>query len=233
MMINFPTTVIDDYFEDPHGVYKLAQSDKITWFRSGNGAWPGVRSQPIHELDNAFFTYMMKKFLYTFYTHDNLMKSNFSFEATSFFQRIEGDWSTGWIHSDHPDICTKIIYLTPNANPESGTSIYSKKSLNTESKWEDIKQAYYLGKISKEEAEIARIKNNEGFVEETFVANKFNRAIAFDSHLWHGAKDLNNTEERLTIVTFIHSIVIDSKPISRMRQVQLFRDSEQPKLDIV
>ena len=32
MMINFPTTVIDDYFEDPHGVYKLAQSDKITWF---------------------------------------------------------------------------------------------------------------------------------------------------------------------------------------------------------
>ena len=140
-MINFPTTVIDDYFEDPHGVYKLAQSDKITWFRSGNGAWPGVRSQPIHELDNAFFTYMMKKFLYTFYTHDNLMKSNFSFEATSFFQRIEGDWSTGWIHSDHPDICTKIIYLTPNANPESGTSIYSKKSLNTESKWEDVKQA--------------------------------------------------------------------------------------------
>ena len=68
MMINFPTTVIDDYFEDPHGVYKLAQSDRITWYRSGNGAWPGVRSQPIHELDNAFFTYMMKKFLYTFYT---------------------------------------------------------------------------------------------------------------------------------------------------------------------
>ena len=82
MMINFPTTVIDDYFEDPHGVYKLAQSDKITWYRSGNGRGCVL---PIHELDNAFFTYMMKKFIHS-YTHDNLI--SLTLFRTTFLQRI-------------------------------------------------------------------------------------------------------------------------------------------------
>jgi hypothetical protein len=107
--------------------------------------------------------------------------------------------------------------------------------MNTSSKYNDWKRKYYRGEISKEEQDPYMKLNNEGFVEDCFFSNKYNRVIGFDSHIWHGVKDFatNTEEERLTIVTFIHQVVANGLPVTRMRSVPLTRDNGLPQLDIV
>ena len=38
----FPTTVVDDFFDNPHDVRKLALSTKF--YPNKDGRWPGARS---------------------------------------------------------------------------------------------------------------------------------------------------------------------------------------------
>ena len=234
-MIHFPTTVIDDFYDRPDDVVKMAQSDKIEWRPHESGNWPGVRSQPIHTLDMEFWSWTIKKYLNCFWPNEELTRMNIQFNATSFFQRIPSKYTQGWIHSDYPDIHTMIHYLTPDADPKSGTALYVPKNMNTSSKYNDWKRKYYRGEISKEEQDPYMKLNNEGFVEDCFFSNKYNRVIGFDSHIWHGVKDFatNTEEERLTIVTFIHQVVANGLPVTRMRSVPLTRDNGLPQLDIV
>ena len=60
-MINFPTTVIDNFFDNPDEVVKMAASDKIEWRPSPEGRFPGLRSQPLHMLDEEFWDYFLFK----------------------------------------------------------------------------------------------------------------------------------------------------------------------------
>ena len=221
-MIHFPTTVLNDFFEDPQGVIDISKSDKVVWTPSDNGAWPGTRSQPIHDLDKDLYIFLVKKYLTTFFNSEDM--STINFNATSIFHRIESKWESGWIHSDFPDIHTFIIYLTPNANPKSGTGLYTPKNIHMEVLHNDIKKQYYLGEISKDEAEQARLEHNQQFDPDTMVYNRFNRLVGFDSHQWHGVEAFDTgTEERLTLVTFIHQLSCPPSAYQRMKAVCLFR----------
>jgi hypothetical protein len=234
-MIHFPTNVIDNFCDNPDEVVKMAQSDKIEWHKHESGNWPGMRSQPLHILDKEFWANMIKKYLNVFWTNDEMNSQDIRFEASSFFQRISSEYTNGWIHSDFPDVHTTILYLTPNADPKSGTAIYMPRNINTQVKHTDMKQKYYRGEISKEEQQPYLEEHNKGFIEDCFFANKYNRQIGFDSRLWHGVKefDTNTKEERLTIVTFIHKVIAHGLPMNRMRNVPLTRDLNLPQLDIV
>jgi len=226
-MIHFPTTVLNNFFEDPHGVIDIAKGDNINWLPAPEGAWPGVRSQPLHDIDRDLYIFIMKKYLTTFFDVEDM--STINFNATSIFHKIESKWESGWIHSDSPDIHTFIIYLTPNADPKSGTGLYTPKNiqqkvLHTST---SIKKKYYLGEISKDEAEPARLEHNAQFDPDTMVYNRFNRLVGFDSHQWHGVEAFNTgTEERLTLVTFIHQLSCPPTAYQRMKAVRLFRGEE-------
>lgn len=218
-MITFPTVVVDDFWPNPDEVVNLAYSDKITWSPSG-GPWPGLRSQAVHEVDEGFFAWTQKKYFTLFWPNSELMNMGMTFKASSFFQRIPAGGG-GWIHSDFPDVHTVIHYLSKDADGRSGTGIYRPKSLETSAKHSDVKRKVYNGEITVEEGEKYRCANNDGFVEEMFVANKFNRCIGFDSSLWHGVRDFDTAtgEDRLTMVTFFHSIVANGFPMNRFRSV--------------
>lgn len=234
-MIHFPTTVIDNFFDAPDDVVKMAKSDKIEWRPHESGNWPGYRSQPIHLLDEEFWAWMQKKYFTSFWTNDEMNNQHIRFEATSFFQRIPSQYKHGWIHSDFPDMHTTIIYLTPDAHPKSGTSLYKPINMNTQCQFTDIKQKYYRGEITIDEQQPYQDKHNAGFIEDCFFANKYNRMIGFDSHIWHGVKDFgtDTQDDRLTIVTFMHKVIASGLPMNRIRSVPLTRDNGRPQLDIV
>ena len=65
-----------------------------------------------------------------------------------------------------------------------------------------------------------RKENNEQFIESIVVKNKFNRLIAFDSHLYHSAEgiDDDDTHDRLTLVFFIEKLNVDEYPLQRLRR---------------
>jgi len=227
-MIHFPTTVLNNFFEDPHGVIDIAKGDSVVWSHSensnsqANGSWPGVRSQPLHEIDNDLYIYLMNKYLYTFFDDEDM--ATITYNAISVFHKIAPKWANGWIHNDFPDIHTFIIYLTPDADPKSGTGLYTPKNIHQKLLHSKTKKQYNLGEISKDEAEPARLEHNQQFDPDTMVYNRFNRLVGFDSHQWHGVESYDTgTEERLTLITFINKLSCPPSSYQRMKAVQLFR----------
>ena len=225
MMLNFPTTIIDDFFENVDDVLNIAYSDKVDWKPAEDGSWPGIRSQKIVDIDSHFFHFYMKKFLNIYYTHEDIKEQDISFKSKSYFHRADPKVPSGYIHSDFPVCCTSLIYLTRNADVRAGTSFYTKKDINEynfNGEWRENKLKYYSSQITPEEAEPYIKHNNSNFVKDTWVGYKFNRFLNFDSHIWHGVEDYNSNtdEERLTMVTFVDAITVDNKPITRMRQIQ-------------
>ena len=224
-MINFPTTIIDDFLDEPFEFRKLAYSDKVEWTKDEGGRWPGMRSSSLREIDNELCDWLMQKYLLIFWNESRInMKSN------SFFQRIPSNVESGWIHLDNVrNIHTFIIYLNPKPNPKSGTSLFhpTNNAVTTYGHL-DIKSKYYKGEISKEQERPYLLDHQSNFIEDIFVPNKFNRLFGFDGHLWHGVKryDQDEHEDRLTLITFIEDLTTTRTPINRSKSFTLMRSDK-------
>tara|TARA_R100000742_G_C4266842_1_gene84962 strand:+ start:565 stop:1251 length:687 start_codon:yes stop_codon:yes gene_type:complete len=215
----FPTTIIDNFLPDPNWVRDFALSDKIEWHTDEKGMWPGERSQMLFEVDNNLFQFIMQRYLTHFYSPDDLDKVTFT--ARMQFQKINASYDKGWIHSDHPFISTFILYLTPDANPKSGTGLYSPKNLQSGIKHLAEKRK---GFIAGEKVDQYRQAHNDQFFQNTFVSNVYNRLVSFDSSLWHGVEDFKNDEDRLTLVMFLQDLTGPATTIQRARALPFMRD---------
>ena len=91
--------VIDNFFNNFKDVEKFAGSLKYT--HSGDGRWPGYRSEPIHKINYDFFFTQNVKALYP-------MNYRSIHNARMFFQTIPFEGS-GFIHQDDNEI-SSIIY---------------------------------------------------------------------------------------------------------------------------
>jgi len=215
----FPTTIVDGFLPDPDAVRNFALSDKIEWHSDEDGKWPGLRSQMLFEVDEALFQFIMERYLSHFYNRDDMNKV--TFVSRMQFQRVNAAYDKGWIHSDHPFISTFILYLTPDANPKSGTGLYTAKDLSSGIKHIDKKiHAFTAG----ENVEQYREDHNAQFVQNTFVSNVYNRLLSFDSSLWHGVEDFKNDEDRLTLVMFLQELTGPPSTLQRTRSIPLLRD---------
>lgn len=206
-----PVTVLDNFLPNPDLWVDLANS--ISYTKSNTGNWPGERSEPIEIIHPNAFRILCERFFSIFY---KLEDENISWKVTARFQKITSS-GEGWVHYDK-DIISGIVYLSKNANPSSGTAIYTPKTLNTllntDKKMECIKNNNLDG--NKE----AREANNSNFEESIVVSNVFNRLVAFDSNIPHRARNYySNDEGRLTLVFFIEKLLCESTPVYRSRKV--------------
>ena len=201
-MVHFPNVCIDNFFKQPEEIIKYA--DSLEYFNDPNGNFPGQRSKALHQLNLEFHSFVCSKYLRCFYTDDQI-KHQLKFKSTSYFQKIGKDSGNGWIHSDDLNLHTQIVYLSPNASLEEGTSLFVPNSLVTSEIGHEIKKKFYLKEIDYEEAEKHRIANNERFTETVRFANVYNRCIGFDASQWHSANRLDQGE-RLTLITFWEEI---------------------------
>ena len=111
------------------------------------------------------------------------------------------------------------MYLSPDADLSSGTSIYKPKTgvgpmITTRNNVK--KREFNLGKLNKEEAEKFRVESNNDFEETIRFSNVYNRSIGFDSSYWHCANDFSiNKEPRLTLIIFWYEIFSGQSGIQR------------------
>jgi uncharacterized iron-regulated protein len=150
-----------------------------------------------------------------------------SWEVTMNFQLVPKDYDSGWIHSDENDSqITGIIYLSPNANLNGGTSIYRDKSnlVQPISVNNEFKKDSYLKKISIQEAKKNKEDHNSQYEETIRVSNVYNRLISFDSQLIHGAQEFfgEGEESRLTLVFFVKKLFVNNTPIGRVRRMMTY-----------
>lgn len=209
-----PLTVVDNFLDNPDMMRELAMT--LSYSKDPNGEWPGVRSDSLYNIDQEIFDLLTKKFFSLFFDIKNI-----GWRVEARFQKVSKEYGSGWAHTDVGPIITGIIYLDPNPAQDSGTTILEKKQLNSNSVINNVdKVKFYQGNIDKQDAEISREHSNNNFSSGITVQSKYNRLLAFDSHLIHAAGKFygNDDSERLTLVFFVFDISTAKTPIYRSKQ---------------
>lgn len=211
----FPTTIIDGFFDYPDSIREfglnLLQQETIS-----QKGFPGKRSRPLHEVNMNFYLELCNRFLTIFFIDNERL----SWFANAHFQIVDERYGSGWVHRDD-GVATAVVYLTPNTNKSIGTSIYDKKDIMSDIILSDQIQEKEKSFIKKKNNVKARELSNSGFKEVIRVDGLYNRALLFDSNLYHAAHDFIGNDDssgRLTLVIFFTDISVGSQyyPIPRL-----------------
>jgi hypothetical protein len=217
--LHFPITVVDDFFEYPDEVREFALQQE--YFSDVENKWPGKRTKSLHGLNSVFFNNTINKVFSLFY---NLEKINISWVTKAHFQKVDGKYQKGWIHTDF-NICTGIVYLSKSKN-KCGTTIYRPiDPINTILKNTDKKCESFNDTDLIPNTNDFMLENNKQFRPTVTVQEEYNRLVLFDGNLFHGANEFYGDEDdstRLTLVFFIEQIHVYEEgsvfPVPRMRK---------------
>jgi hypothetical protein len=229
----FPA-VVDNFFSEPDIIRKWVND--LPMQKTLEGQWPGYRSPALHTIDSHFSNTLILKALSTYF---NLRYENFTWEDSNVSFSVIEPYDTnkdssknkGWVHIDTNSDVAGVIYLTPNADLNSGTSLYQpkpefEKDISFFKQYEEKKAFYGDGKISDKDY-ITAIENfNNKFTETVNVKNVYNRMIIYDSRIFHKANNfITGDTNRLTLVFFVKGLKIDKKPLSKIRDKENFDNS--------
>lgn len=212
MNVAFPTTIVDGFFENPDTVVDFANT--LSFEADPDGAWPGVRSKNLMDIDRGLFEYIGRRIFGIYY---DMKKENLHFSFDMYFQKVFSKYKQGWAHRDAAQISC-IIFLNKKYNLDSGTSICRLKDHTLEIPPIDngVKQAFYKGFVDSDDAQ--RIEHNNFYEDTIIVKNVYNRLLIFDSSFVHRAQEFSYVDEdRLTLAIFGHGIIGPITPISRMK----------------
>jgi hypothetical protein len=207
----FPSICVDNFFNDPRNVIKIADSCEYNKEKTV----PGTRSLPLHQTHYDFYNYFNVKILSILYPND---VKDIIYKSLSMFQRIPSSMKyDGWVHKDEDRILTSIIYLS---NSTAGTSIYKPKNpFFTPDGLDGEKHEYFLNYQNYKGDDLQRIKEkrnkwNNYYEETVSFKGQFNRMICFDAHEYHAAHIHEGEEDRLTLITFFDEIKLNGKKIN-------------------
>ena len=221
---NFFPVVVDDFFNDPEMIVDYGKS--LRKEQAGYPAQPGLRSKSLWEINEHLARAIMLKIMSCYYdleyTNLSWEMSDMRFQEVPRFSENKNDVrNKGWIHQDDEfgDMfqLAGLIYLTPDIDPDSGTSLYNAKSNNYHKIYsKDV--LYKDGSFDREEHTKSQIKQEENFEEKLRVQNIFNRLIAYDTSEWHRANSYYNgdgKDARLTLGFFVGKI--NPTPLKRIK----------------
>jgi len=222
---NFYSVCVDDFFTNPNDIRNFGLNLKKE--PDAEGKWPGKRSFILHDIDEKFANELILKVFSTYidlkYTSVSWKESQVMFQEISPFKNDV--INKGWIHQDTGMQLAFVIYLTPDADPNSGTSLFRIKK--------EVQKSFYHKRHYEKEQLLKgenvnvneynkAISDNEDLFEETTkFSNVYNRMIAYDSNEFHRANSfVTNSENRLTIVGFINGIEMEEMPLERVRKIE-------------
>ena len=135
----------------------------------------------------------------------------------------------GWIHVDDNQTFAGVVYLTPNINPNSGTSIFRLKDEYSDFNIHDLdvtpkieryrNDIFEKNKLLKLETDIKKTLDYmyKRFELVTEVKNIYNRCVIFDSNQYHTANEYyTDGEERLTFVYFFKNVKSTVLPLEKI-----------------
>lgn len=244
MIKYFPTTIVDNFFEEPKEVVKFA--NKQNFIINKQGFFPGKRTQALHILHEKFFNSVLSKIInlhFDFSTHTVYWEN-----VEMYFQKIkpysedkQSLINKGLIHKDGDYPLVGLIYLNEDADLDSGMSIFRptgkhKEDIAKTERLLEKKQDIY----KKENPTSSDLKDlekliqdiNYGFEETLKVNNVFNRLVSYNGNDFHGANNFmaNKEEEKLILVFFIGGIKASGfYPIQRMNNQKINLDDNKKK----
>ena len=199
--------IVDDFFSFPCKIRdygKQLAKEKVS-------DKPGLRSKQLWEINPNLHNEILKKVLSCYFDLD-YMNISWKLSNCSFHETPPGH---GFIHQDNtvrqpgePDNeVAGLIYLTPDIDPDAGTSLWNLKP----------------DEIVKPQHNQSQEAHNEKFTEKLRVQNFFNRMIAYDSSEWHASNGewIEGKDARLTLAFFIGGIEVSQFPLERTKNFEI------------
>lgn len=221
---SFPVLCQDNFFDNPDEIREYALS--LDYKTSEDGRWPGKRTAALHTFNSKLNAEILLKVFSNYFDFHagcalNWKESYVCFQKVKPYTNVkECVENRGWIHSDTAGFAG-LIYLTPDASKESGTSLYElKKEYKDIDTTEFLKDIDELKKLYKgEQYDVNKLdkdyeKLTKHFDKVIEVKNVYNRMISYDGGNWHSAGDFID-DERLTLVFFVNDIMSSPTPYQR------------------
>lgn len=217
----YPVTVINDFYDKPDEIRKYALAQKYTYCHEMNEidyVFPGSRTKELRDLSFSLYEKVCKRLISVFHIpeHDTMR-----WQINTSFQIVEEKYGSGLIHQDQNTIFAGVLYLTPNAPLNSGTSLFRKNTTYNDKEYQQL---------IRENDE--HFKKNEPidytyhamFDEVVRVNNVYNTLILFEGDIHHCANQFfgdKKSNARLAQVFFITKIDANKEssfPILRMKK---------------
>jgi len=212
----FFSVCVDNFFKDPDSIREFALS--LPKEPDPVGGWPGFRTTVLQDIDREFWNILILKSLSTYFDlkHDNIKweDSRVVFQLIPPYSGKKNNGSNvGWIHKDVGFDLAGLIYLTPDADPDSGTSLFNLKKEKEDIFLDNMRQsAKHMWKKERDKiSEEDYIKQlnawNENFIEKNRFQNIYNRLIMYDAQEFHRANNFyTGSSDRLTCVFFLKGV---------------------------
>lgn len=227
--MNFPITVIDDFYDNPQEIVKFAQSLPYDHPCNGQGIWFGNQTKSLHEIDPIFFETFCKKLFSIFFDFSKEPSVQWQVDTRfSKIPRINNNIADQlWIHQDEGELIAGVIYLNDVTTSSGGTSIYHLISEYEELDLSLQKEFYTNPEIILDDSsKLYRYKqllfrHFKNFRETTAIKNTFNRMVCYDANNYHNIKSVNvdDCDYRLTQVFFVRNLQGVNYPVSRSKQI--------------
>jgi len=220
----YPVTVIADFYENPDEIRKYALAQKYTYCHEIHGieyVFPGSRTRDLKDLSQSLYEKVCKKLISVFHIpeHDVMR-----WQINTSFQIVEGEYGHGLIHQDQNTVFAGVLYLTPEAPLDSGTSLFRKNANYDEDLyWQQVKANDERFKRK----ESIDFSYHEMFDEVVRVNNVYNSLILFEGDIHHCANQFfgeTKQDSRLAQVFFITKIDANKEssfPLLRVKKQPL------------
>lgn len=221
----YPVTIIENFYENPDAVRKFALEQKFTYCKELQNidyVYPGGRTQDLSNLDKALFDKICTKLVSVFHNSEHDMMR---WLITTSFQSVTEEFNQGVIHTDHNTVFAGVLYLTPDAPLNSGTSLFKKNKTFNEEKYQ---QALLQNDARFKIGEIAMDTSYHSMFDEVVrVNNVYNTLIIYEGRHYHAANEFFGktlADSRLAQVFFVSKIDAQKQsvfPISRVNAIKL------------
>ena len=221
----YPVTIIENFYENPDAIRKFALAQKYTFCHEVANidyVYPGCRTKDLSNLDKALFDKICTKLVSVFHNAEN---DHMRWLITTSFQSVSAQYDQGVIHTDHNTIFAGVLYLTPNAPFNSGTSLFKPNISFDDDKYQralvENDERFKAGEIA------MRTDYHSMFDEIVRVNNAYNTLIIYEGRHFHAAnKFFGKTLEdsRLAQVFFVTKIDAQKQsvfPISRVNAIKV------------
>ena len=182
----YPITVVDNFYENPDEIRKFALSQQYEYcheIKDIDYTFPGSRTKDLSIIHPELYQKVCHKLTSLFHNfeHDVLR-----WKITTCFQSVTKDFGRGVIHHDANTVFAAVLYLSPEPQENSGTTLYKEGKSFDQSKYEAALKA-----------NDERFKKNQSvdtgyhrmFNQIVTVQNIYNTLICYEGHHHHSANE--------------------------------------------
>lgn len=221
----YPVTILENFYEDPDAVRTFALSQKYQYRHQMKDAayvFPGGRTKDISLINKPLFENVSNKMLSLFH---NAEHERIRWQIASSFQSVSEEYGRGVIHTDSNTVFAAVLYLSPDAPLNAGTSLFRPNKSFDEEKYE-----WYLKENDKRFAEgkiVMDTSYHSMFDEIVRINNVYNTLILYEGRHYHAANEFFGKtlkDSRLAQVFFVSKIdaqKYSSFPVWRSQQVHI------------